>query len=156
MMSFRPAALPCAVTRRVLPTPAPLSTNMPACLPIHFCQSPCICVSADFLFSGSVFFQSSITEAGARYVTRNRFIGMLPPHPGVLACDVAHGQCGSGMPVLHSPRRVGKGAPNHARLLPGLARRAHEPPPNAWAKPLAMQRKWRCLQRGFAHRGNAI
>ena len=35
-------------------------------------------VSAAFLVSASVFFHSSITEAGARYVTRNFFMGSSP------------------------------------------------------------------------------
>src|SRR5262249_17065371 len=66
-----------ALTRFVLPTPAPSSVNIFACSLIHFLHSARIFVSAAFLFSGSVFFQSSITDRGARYVTKYLF--MHPP-----------------------------------------------------------------------------
>src|SRR3954465_4199962 len=77
MMSFLASTLPLAVTRLVFPAPAPGSVNIFAWLLIHCFQSRCIFSSGSFLFSGEVFFQSSITEAGAIYRTRNFFIGTL-------------------------------------------------------------------------------
>src|SRR4029079_10696799 len=74
----------------VLPAPAPGSVNIFAWLLIHCFHSRCIFSSGSFLFSGGVFFQSSITEAGARYRTRNFFIG---DSFKVIACRLFDGSC---------------------------------------------------------------
>ena len=82
---------PRTVTILVRPTPPPTSANIFAWSLIDFFHCACICSSAAFLVSGSVCFHSAMTEAGARYVTRNFFMSSSGSHDfsalGLCDCD---------------------------------------------------------------------